>query len=754
MIMRRILCVAALFAVLVLPLSAKTVKGTVSGEGNPLSGVIVSDGYTFAKTDAKGKFSLPLSKSARYVFVITPDGYVGDFSSGAPQFYLPVKGTKAFNFNLKAFPSKGGDYTLFSVSDPQMQNEKHLQRFKGKPLGDLRGMAARYSAERPTVGIALGDIAWNRLEMHAEYKKLIATTGIPFYGVIGNHDFIQTRSGVEAGEAYEAAFGPYNYAFFLGKDLVIGLNDIIFAASGKDDPAQSSQKYREGYSQEALGFVRGLLKLIPKGTHLYIAQHSPIRMDTKGFKMRNIEGADEMLSILEGYEVDILSGHTHYMNRVKVNGHVTDHNAAAIGGAWWDTDLCRDGTPRGYEIISSVGGKVSWNWHSLDIPDDVEVEFIGMDKSPLHRNSVVAHAWYADSSWTAEWYEDGVYAGKAEWARDYSDAYDKEIVAAWGDPDKVPGYKRPHIARSYFVATPSQYADIVKMVVKAPDGRTWSHEFDVRGSYIDLQAHRGGAGLMPENTITSMRHALDLNVNTLEFDLHISGDGKVVVSHDRYFHPRYSTRPDGSLVQKSDPKEYLYLMPYDSIAKYDVGLRHVDVWPDQFKVAEHKPLASDLIDFVENYTKSEGLSPVRYNIEIKSSVGKGEGKQWPEYHEFCDKCMEVLLSKNLGDRLVVQCFDVRALNYLHRKYPEVHLSYLTDKEPEIADLLALLEFKPTWWSPNYSVVTPENVAYCHALGIRVVPWTVDDPAEIRRMADCGVDAIISNYPDRLIKELR
>ena len=78
---------------------------------------------------------------------------------------------------------------------------------------------------------------------------------------------------------------------------------------------------------------------------------------------------------------------------------------------------------------------------------------------------------------------------------------------------------------------------------------------------IDVQAHRGGAGLMPENTVTSMRHALDLNVNTLEFDLHISGDGKVVVSHDRYFHPRYSTRPDGSLVQKSDPKEYLYLMP-------------------------------------------------------------------------------------------------------------------------------------------------------------------------------------------------
>ena len=752
--MRRFLCVVAVLAALVMPLSAKTVKGTVSGEGRPLSGVIVSDGYKFTRTDAKGKFSLSLHKSARYVFVVTPSGYVGDFSSGAPQFYLPVKETKAFNFDLKAFPTPGGDYTIFSVSDPQMQNDKHFRRFKGKPLGDLRGMAARCSAERATIGIALGDIAWNKLEMHEVYKKAIATTGIPFYSVIGNHDFIQTRSGVEAGEAYEAAFGPYNYAFFIGNDLFIGLNDIIFSASGKDDPGKSSNKYVEGYSQEALDFVRGLLQLVPKGTHVIMAQHSPIHIE-EYFKHTDIQNAAEMLSILDGYDVDILSGHTHYMNVYKANAHVTDHNAAAIGGAWWDTDRCIDGSPRGYEIITSVGGKLSWSWHNIDVPDDVAVEFIGMDKSPMHRNSVVAHAWYADSTWTADWYEDGKYAGKAEWAIDYSADYEKEILSAWGgNINKVPGYKRPFLSRHYFVATPSQYASLVKMVVTAPDGRTWSHEFDLRGSYMDLQAHRGGAGLMPENTFTSMRHALDLNVNTLEMDLHISGDGKVVVSHDRFFHPRYSTRPDGTVVKKEDPKEFLYLMPYDSIAKYDVGLKPVEPWPDQKKVAEHKPLASDLLDFTEKYWKDEGLSPVRYNIEIKSSVGKGEGKQWPEYHEFCDKCMEVLLSKNLGDRLVVQCFDVRALKYLHQKYPQVHLSYLTNKEPEIAQLLSLLDFKPTWWSPNYAAVTPENVAYCHALGIRVVPWTVDDKAEMKRLADCGVDAIISNYPDRLIEVFR
>ena len=269
---------------------------------------------------------------------------------------------------------------------------------------------------------------------------------------------------------------------------------------------------------------------------------------------------------------------------------------------------------------------------------------------------------------------------------------------------------------------------------------------------IDVQAHRGGAGLMPENTIAAMKNALDLGVNTLEFDLHLSADGQVVVSHDSYFHERYSTRPDGSLVQEEDSREFLYTMPYDSIAKYDVGLRPVDRWPGQVKMAAVKPLASELIDFAESYAKK----PVNYNIEIKSWPGEGEGTLWPEYRVFCDTCIPLLLSKQLGDRLTVQSFDVRALNYMHAKWPELILSYLTEDYDggDIETLLGRLDFVPRWWSPESSVVTRENVTWCHEHGIGVVPWTVDDPAEMRRLVDCGVEAIISNYPDILIKTVR
>ena len=257
---------------------------------------------------------------------------------------------------------------------------------------------------------------------------------------------------------------------------------------------------------------------------------------------------------------------------------------------------------------------------------------------------------------------------------------------------------------------------------------------------------------MPENTIPAMKNALDMDVNTLEFDLQLSKDLQVVVSHDAYFHERYSTRPDGSLVKKSDPKEYIFTMPYDSVAKYDVGLRKVERWPNQEKMAVVKPLASDLIDFAESYAKE----PVNYNIEIKSWPGDGEGTLWPDYKTFCDVCIPLLLSKNLGERLIVQSFDVRALNYIRANWPEVTLSYLTEFEEggDIESLLKRLDFTPEWWSPESHVVTRTNVAWCHEHGIGVVPWTVDSKPEMKRLVKCGVEAIISNYPDVLIEVVR
>ena len=114
---------------------------------------------------------------------------------------------------------------------------------------------------------------------------------------------------------------------------------------------------------------------------------------------------------------------------------------------------------------------------------------------------------------------------------------------------------------------------------------------------IDVQAHRGGMGLMPENTLAAMINSVDLGVNTLEMDLAVTSDGKVILSHDLYFHSRYATRPDGTSIEKNDPKEYIWTMPYDSILKYDVGMKANKDWPEKKCQPAVKQLLSEVISF-------------------------------------------------------------------------------------------------------------------------------------------------------------
>ena len=731
-------------------LPAKKITGNVHCGDQMIPGVIVTDGFRFTTTDKQGFFKLKIKGESRYVQIVTPSGYTADYTTGSPLFYEKISKKTFYPFAVYKTNKQGSDYSLLAVSDPQMSHVKHLAKFKAEPLKDLITVSASRAAERNTVGVALGDIAWNRLEIQPLYKEEIRRTGIPFYSVIGNHDFIQNISGVEACKTYEENFGPVNWAAWIGKDLLIGVNNIIFKGSG-DDPTKSG-KHTEGYPEETLNFVKGLLANVPKGTHIFLAQHSPTFF---WFRDKYIKNGEEMLSLFDGYTVDILSGHTHILNNITHSETIFEHNPASICGGWWATKTCKDGTPRGYEIFDNVNDTLTWHWHNIDLPEDRQVEFIDIGQSRNYPNSAIANVWDYDPDWKVEWWQDGQYMGEAVSVPDVSPTYVKEINAVYeGKTKPIPAYKRPRRNLHYFAANPtSQYAGEIVFKVTAPDGRQWDHTCRMNGGYIDVQAHRGGAGLMPENTITAMANAIDLGVNTLEMDLHVSADSLVVVSHDPYFHRRYTTRPDGSLIQKGDPHEYLFRMPYDSIAKYDVGLRPNTVWPDQKKVAEVKPLAKDLIEFVEKTAKEKDLSPFRYNIEIKSREGEGEGTDWPEYHAFVDLCIPVI--EGLGDRLVVQCFDVRALEYMHQKYPDLFLSYLTDDdEPDIFKILSNLSFKPDWWSPHHSVITPENVGYCHSLGIRVVPWTIDDPAEITRMIDCGVDAIISNYPDRVLIQTR
>ena len=737
--MKRIIAFTAALLMICGVAQARKVSGKVVSDKEKLSGVIVTDGEHFTKTKKNGKFAFDINDDAEFVYIVTPAGYVAEWSSGVPAFYQKAEGNKKFVFDLKKTDSSK-DYTIVAIADPQVKTPEHFSMFAGRPMDDL--VQTTTGLDGLSVGLALGDICWDEFDRIDDYKAEILRTGIPFYPVAGNHDHDPAASEDLAAIAqYRQKLGPENYAFFLGNDVVIVIDNVIFGARGRSE---------EGYADHVLKWVKGLERQIPFSSELYIAQHCPLRNSSSNAKIKN---ANDLLEIVRGHKVTFISGHTHFNNVLQYESNITEHNVASICGAWWDTDYCADGTPAGYKVFTKNNGRLSWYYKSVGYDKNYQVEIYNPGQTRLHPNSIVLNVWDWDPDWKIEWFEDGRPMGKLKPAHDSSPVYTLKINEALAG-QRIPSYKRPAISHHYFAATPSQYAKHVTVSVENPFGKSWVYDVDM-SEYVDVQAHRGGAGLMPENTIEAVKRALDMGVNTIELDLQISKDGLVVVSHDSYFHHRYAIRPDGSYVQVGDAKEYIYKMPYSEIAKYDVGSRPSEVWPDKACVKAVMPLADDLIDFVEKYTEEKGLSPVRYNVEIKSKDAAGEGQNWPTYDRFVTECCKFLHSKQLDDRLVVQSFDVRALNYMHEKYPEMNVSYLVDEDaPDFDTYMGYLKFTPQWLSPHHTITDEALVQKCREKGIKIVPWTVDEPEDIKRILDLGVDAIISNYPDRVLMQTR
>ncbi|WP_214072303.1 glycerophosphodiester phosphodiesterase family protein [Mucilaginibacter sp. dw_454] len=267
---------------------------------------------------------------------------------------------------------------------------------------------------------------------------------------------------------------------------------------------------------------------------------------------------------------------------------------------------------------------------------------------------------------------------------------------------------------------------------------------------FDTEAHRGGRGLMPENTTQSMMNGVRIGARTMELDTYITADGKVVVSHDPDMNSLFMLKPDGSEISKDEQKQYMLLkMNYADIRQFIEGVKDYPAFPEQQKVKTYKPLLSELIDSVENYTKTHHLKPVYYNIETKSNFGK-DGIENPIPTVFVQTLMAVINQKHITDRVIIQSFDPRTLQVLHQTMPNVKTAFLISKG-DYEGSIKILGFTPTILSPEEKIVTPDMVASAHQNHTQVIPWTVNDEARMKVLADMEVDGLISDYPDRLVK---
>jgi glycerophosphoryl diester phosphodiesterase len=263
------------------------------------------------------------------------------------------------------------------------------------------------------------------------------------------------------------------------------------------------------------------------------------------------------------------------------------------------------------------------------------------------------------------------------------------------------------------------------------------------------EGHRGGTGLMPENTIPAMKKAVEVGANVIEVDVYTSKDGKVIITHDPHINWRISLTKDGKELTEEEAKKYpVHQMNYDDIRQFDVGSKYYPPFPDQKKITAYIPLLGELIDSVEQFTASRKLPKVIYNIELKTSSSFDEVyNSKPE--ELVDAVMTVVKSKNIGDRFYIQSFDKRPLQYARKKYPRVTLGFLLNNTDSFDENIKQLGFVPHIFSPNLKLVTPELVQQCGSSKCKLVVWTVNTKEDMKRLKDMGVDGIITDYPNYL-----
>ena len=286
---------------------------------------------------------------------------------------------------------------------------------------------------------------------------------------------------------------------------------------------------------------------------------------------------------------------------------------------------------------------------------------------------------------------------------------------------------------------------------------------------FDLEGHRGTRGLAPENTLAAFRRALQIGVTTLETDIAVTKDGVAVLSHDPRLNPDLVRDESGQWLAAQGPS--IHSLALEELRRYRLGRtnpqsRYARDFPEQQPSdGERFPTLAELLDLV-----GESGKPVRLNIETKLTPDNSGDTVDPQ--TYVRVIVDALRKAKLADRATIQSFDWRTLVELRKVAPDIPTSCLTIDTQNNSTMAPAADGKSPWhaglalrdygsvpalvaaagcttWSMFWRNLTPELVREAHGKGLKVLPWTVNNPADMERLIDMGVDGIITDYPDRL-----
>ena len=284
---------------------------------------------------------------------------------------------------------------------------------------------------------------------------------------------------------------------------------------------------------------------------------------------------------------------------------------------------------------------------------------------------------------------------------------------------------------------------------------------------LDLQGHRGARGLAPENTLPAFERALALGVTTLELDIAITSDGVLVISHDPVLNPDITRDAAGRFLEQRGPAinslTWAQLQAYD-VGRIKPGTDYARQFPDQVPVDGTRiPRLADLFDLV----RRSGDDKVRFDIETKLSPDKAEETLPPE--PFARAVVDEIRKAGMAARTQIQSFDWRTLQVVQKIAPDIATAYLTVQRrfdnigagrADGSRWTAGFQFRDhgsvpkmikaaggSLWSSYYDDLDARKVKEAQSLGLKVLAWTVNDPAVMARMIDLGVDGLITDRPD-------
>lgn len=376
--------------------------GRVTDGSNPIDGVVVSDGVTVTTTDAQGIYQMRTQKDCPYVFVSVPaDCEIPTDENGNPVIYqkISLKDNEVVQRNFTLSRSvKKSKFTLLVLADVQIYNKTDLKLLRSEVLPHI----VSYAGERlaaPVYGISLGDLVWDNMSYHEVYKAEMEKIGVPVFQVIGNHDHDRNVMD-DAGSAhsFETSFGPTYYSYNIGDCHFVVLDDVLY---------NGSKEYTSGLTDVQMAWLEQDLSHVSKDKLIVLGVHIPTSRRNR--PTTHISNNQELYSLLEGYTVRILSGHSHNNYTTTISETIEENTLGSVMGAYWNGDLCSDGSPRGFAVYEINGNRIeNWYYKGASHPRDYQMYLYGPNQavSDQYKDGLLFNVFNWHTNWTLEVQED------------------------------------------------------------------------------------------------------------------------------------------------------------------------------------------------------------------------------------------------------------------------------------------------------------------------------------------------------------